>query len=740
MENTGKCPFPHGQQEQPKLTGKCPVAHGANTEMGDSVMEWWPKALNLDILHQHDTKTNPLGEEFNYAEEFKKLDLEAVKTDLKNLMNESQDWWPADWGHYGGLMIRMAWHAAGTYRIADGRGGGNNGNQRFAPLNSWPDNANLDKARRLLWPIKKKYGNQLSWADLMILAGNMAYESMGLKTFGFAGGREDIWHPEKDIYWGSEKEWLAATENRYESDENRDSLENPLAAVQMGLIYVNPEGVDGKPDPLRTAKDMRTTFKRMAMNDEETVALTAGGHTVGKAHGNGNAALLGESPEGANIDEQGFGWNNPHWDGKAASVVTSGLEGAWTTHPTQWDNGFFDLLFKYEWELKKSPAGAWQWEPINIAEEDMPVDASNPSVKRNPMMTDADMALKIDPEYRKISERFHQDPAYFSEVFARAWFKLTHRDLGPKSRYLGADVPQEDLIWQDPIPTVDYTLTDAEVKELKEKILQIGLTRTELINTAWDSARTFRGSDFRGGANGARIRLEPQRNWEGNEPERLNKVLDALTQFQSTLAKKISLADLIVLGGSAAVEQAAKEAGVEVEVPFYAGRGDATQEMTDVESFEPLEPLHDGFRNWVKKEYAVTPEEMLLDRAQLMGLTAPEMTALVGGMRVLGTNHGGTNHGVFTDKVGVLTNDFFVHLTDMNYAWKPAGSNLYNIVNRKTGITKFTATRVDLVFGSNSILRAYAEVYAQDDNKEKFVKDFVKAWTKVMNADRFDLK
>ncbi|QDE20273.1 catalase/peroxidase HPI [Riemerella anatipestifer] len=740
MENTGKCPFPHGQQEQPKLTGKCPVAHGANTEMGDSVMEWWPKALNLDILHQHDTKTNPLVEEFNYAEEFKKLDLEAVKTDLKNLMNESQDWWPADWGHYGGLMIRMAWHAAGTYRIADGRGGGNNGNQRFAPLNSWPDNANLDKARRLLWPIKKKYGNQLSWADLMILAGNMAYESMGLKTFGFAGGREDIWHPEKDIYWGSEKEWLAATENRYESDENRESLENPLAAVQMGLIYVNPEGVDGNPDPLKTARDMRTTFKRMAMNDEETVALTAGGHTVGKAHGNGNAALLGESPEGANIDEQGLGWNNPHWDGKAASVVTSGLEGAWTTHPTQWDNGFFDLLFKYEWELKKSPAGAWQWEPINIAEEDMPVDASNPSVKRNPMMTDADMALKIDPEYRKISERFHQDPAYFSEVFARAWFKLTHRDLGPKSRYLGADVPQEDLIWQDPIPTVDYTLTDAEVKELKEKILQIGLTRTELINTAWDSARTFRGSDFRGGANGARIRLEPQRNWEGNEPERLNKVLDALTQFQSTLAKKISLADLIVLGGSAAVEQAAKEAGVEVEVPFYAGRGDATQEMTDVESFEPLEPLHDGFRNWVKKEYAVTPEEMLLDRAQLMGLTAPEMTALVGGMRVLGTNYGGTKHGVFTDKEGVLTNDFFVNLTDMNYAWKPAGSNLYNIVDRKTGVTKFTATRVDLVFGSNSILRAYAEVYAQDDNKEKFVKDFVKAWTKVMNADRFDLK
>ncbi|MCD5968379.1 catalase/peroxidase HPI [Riemerella anatipestifer] len=740
MENTGKCPFPHGQQEQPKSTGKCPVAHGANTEMGDSVMEWWPKALNLDILHQHDTKTNPLGEDFNYAEEFKKLDLEAVKTDLKNLMTESQDWWPADWGHYGGLMIRMAWHSAGTYRIADGRGGGNNGNQRFAPLNSWPDNANLDKARRLLWPIKKKYGNKLSWADLMILAGNMAYESMGLKTFGFAGGREDIWHPEKDIYWGSEKEWLAATENRYESDENRDSLENPLAAVQMGLIYVNPEGVDGKPDPLKTARDMRTTFKRMAMNDEETVALTAGGHTVGKAHGNGNAALLGESPEGANIDEQGFGWNNPHWDGKAANVVTSGLEGAWTTHPTQWDNGFFDLLFKYEWELKKSPAGAWQWEPINIAEEDMPVDSSNPSVKRNPMMTDADMALKIDPEYRKISEKFHQDPAYFSEVFGRAWFKLTHRDLGPKSRYLGADVPQEDLIWQDPIPAVDYTLTDAEVKELKEKILQIGLTRTELINTAWDSARTFRGSDFRGGANGARIRLEPQRNWEGNEPERLNKVLDALTQFQSTLAKKISLADLIVLGGSAAVEQAAKEAGVEVEVPFYAGRGDATQEMTDVESFEPLEPLHDGFRNWVKKEYAVTPEEMLLDRAQLMGLTAPEMTALVGGMRVLGTNHGGTKHGVFTHREGVLTNDFFINLTDMNYAWKPAGSNLYNIVDRKTGVTKFTATRVDLVFGSNSILRAYTEVYAQDDNKEKFVKDFVKAWAKVMNADRFDLK
>jgi len=759
----GKCPFPHHElpkennphqgetihsknEENPipvagmslGNSGKCPVMHGANTGSDQSVMSWWPKALNLDILHQHDKKTNPLGEEFNYAEEFKKLDLEAVKTDLKNLMTESQDWWPADWGHYGGLMIRMAWHSAGTYRVADGRGGANTGNQRFAPLNSWPDNANLDKARRLLWPIKRKYGNKLSWADLMILAGNMAYESMGLKTFGFAGGREDIWHPEKDIYWGSEKEWLAPTGSEGSRYSGERDLENPLAAVMMGLIYVNPEGVDGNPDPLKTARDMRITFKRMAMNDEETVALTAGGHTVGKAHGNGDASTLGPDPEEAGLENQGFGWINPK--GAAGNTVTSGIEGAWTTHPTRFDNGFFDLLFKYDWQLTKSPAGAWQYEPVNIAEEDKPLDAHNPNVRRNPMMTDADMALKVDPEYRKISEKFHQDPAYFQEVFARAWFKLTHRDLGPKSRYLGADVPAEDLIWQDPIPTVDYTLSDAEIEDLKIKILNSGLTRTELINTAWDSARTFRGSDFRGGANGARIRLEPMKNWEGNEPARLEKVLNKLTEIQSTLDKKVSIADLIVLGGSAAVEQAAKDAGFDVKVPFAAGRGDATQEQTDVESFEELEPLHDAYRNWLKKDYVVTPEELMLDKTQLLGLTAPEMTVLIGGMRVLGTNYGGTQHGVFTDKVGVLTNDFFVNLTDMNFKWEPVAENLYNIVDRKSGATKFTATRVDLVFGSNSILRSYAEVYAQDDNKEKFVNDFIKVWTKVMNADRFDLK
>ena len=759
----GKCPFPHHElpkennphqgetihsknEENPipvagmslGNSGKCPVMHGANTGSDQSVMSWWPKALNLDILHQHDKKTNPLGEEFNYAEEFKKLDLEAVKTDLKNLMTESQDWWPADWGHYGGLMIRMAWHSAGTYRVADGRGGANTGNQRFAPLNSWPDNGNLDKARRLLWPIKRKYGNKLSWADLMILAGNMAYESMGLKTFGFAGGREDIWHPEKDIYWGSEKEWLAPTGSEGSRYSGERDLENPLAAVMMGLIYVNPEGVDGNPDPLKTARDMRITFKRMAMNDEETVALTAGGHTVGKAHGNGDASTLGPAPEGAEIENQGFGWINPK--GGGSNAVTSGIEGAWTTHPTKFDNGFFDILFKYDWQLTKSPAGAWQYEPVNIAEEDKPLDAHNPNVRRNPMMTDADMALKVDPEYRKISEKFQKDPEYFKEVFARAWFKLTHRDLGPKSRYLGADVPAEDLIWQDPIPTVDYTLSDAEIEDLKTKLLNSGLTRTELINTAWDSARTFRGSDFRGGANGARIRLEPMKNWEANEPARLEKVLTRLTEIQSSLDKKVSIADLIVLGGSAAVEQAAKDAGFDVKVPFAPGRGDATQEQTDVESFQELETLHDAFRNYQKKNYVVAPEEMMLDKAQLLGLTAPEMTVLVGGMRVLGTNYGGTQHGVFTNTVGALTNDFFVNLTDMNFKWEPVAENLYNIVDRKSGATKYTATRVDLVFGSNSILRAYAEVYAQDDNKEKFVKDFIKVWTKVMNADRFDLK
>ena len=720
-------------------SGKCPFSQGANTETHDNVMEWWPKSLNLDILSQHDTKTNPLGQDFKYAEEFKKLDLEAVKNDLKTFMTDSQDWWPADWGTYGGLMIRMAWHAAGTYRVADGRGGSNTGNQRFAPLNSWPDNGNLDKARRLLWPIKKKYGNKLSWADLIILAGNMAYESMGFKTFGFAGGREDIWHPEKDIYWGSEKEWLAPTGSKGTRYSGERDLENPLAAVMMGLIYVNPEGVDGKPDPLKTAHDVRVTFKRMAMNDEETVALTAGGHTVGKAHGNGDAGALGQSPEGAEIQDQGFGWMNPKGNGNAADTVTSGLEGAWTTTPDKWNHTYFHLLLNHEWELKKSPAGAWQWEPVSMDEADKPTDAHNPNVKRNPIMTDADMAMKMDPEYRKISEKFYNDPAAFEDAFARAWFKLTHRDLGPNTRYLGADSPTETLIWQDPVPTVDYTLSTTEIEELKGKLLNSGLTRTELINTAWDSARTYRGSDFRGGANGARIRLAPQKDWKGNEPTRLKKVLDKLTEIQSGLSKKVSIADLIVLGGSAAIEKAAKEGGFDIKVPFTPGRGDATAEMTDVESFDVLEPLHDGYRNWQKKDYVVKPEELLLDRTQLMGLTAPEMTALIGGMRVLGTNHGDTKHGVFTDNEGVLSNDFFVNLTDMAYSWKPVGENLYNIVERKSGNTKWTATRVDLIFGSNSILRSYAEVYAQDDNKEKFVKDFVAAWTKIMNADRYDL-
>ncbi|HKK10232.1 MAG TPA: catalase/peroxidase HPI, partial [Bacteroidales bacterium] len=569
--------------------GKCPVMHGANTESGNNVTNWWPKSLNLDILHQHDKKTDPFGKDFNYAGEFKKLDFEALKKDLKDLMTDSQDWWPADWGHYGGLMIRMAWHAAGSYRVADGRGGSNTGNQRFAPLNSWPDNVNLDKARRLLWPIKKKYGNKLSWADLLILAGNMAYESMGFKTFGFAGGREDIWHPEKDINWGPESEWLAETKNRYESDKDRKSLENPLAAVQMGLIYVNPEGVDGNPDPQRTAHDVRETFKRMAMNDEETVALTVGGHTVGKTHGNGDAEALGEAPEGAGVHEQGMGWHNPHGKGKAEHTVTSGLEGAWTTNPTKWDMSYFYLLLDHEWELKKSPAGAWQWEPVNMKEEDKPVDAHVSGKRNNPMMTDADMALKVDPEYRKIMERFRNDPKYFEDVFARAWFKLTHRDLGPKSRYLGPDAPKEDLVWQDPIPEVDYKLSEAEIADLKEKVLASGLTKAELINTAWDSARTYRGSDFRGGANGARIRLAPQKDWEGNEPERLQKVLDKLTEIQSGMDKKVSLADLIVLGGTAAIEKAAKEAGFDITVPFAPGRGDATDEMTDAESFEYLE-------------------------------------------------------------------------------------------------------------------------------------------------------
>lgn len=715
-------------------SGQCPVMHGGLTSASMSNMDWWPKALNLDILHQHDSKTNPLGADFNYREELKKLDVEALKRDLKALMTNSQEWWPADWGHYGGLMIRMAWHSAGTYRIADGRGGGGTGNQRFAPLNSWPDNANLDKVRRLLWPIKQKYGNKISWADLMILAGNMAYESMGLKTFGFAFGREDIWHPEKDIYWGSEKEWLAKSGGENSRYSGQRDLENPLAAVMMGLIYVNPEGVDGNPDPLKTAQDMRVTFARMAMNDEETVALTAGGHTVGKAHGNGKASNLGPDPEGAELHEQGLGWNNHTSRGIGRNTVTSGIEGAWTTHPTRWDNEYFYLLLSYEWQLTKSPAGAWQWEPVNIKEEDKPVDVEDPSIRYNPMMTDADMALKIDPEYRKISERFYKDPAYFSEVFARAWFKLTHRDMGPKARYFGPDVPAEDLIWQDPVPA---GRKDYDVNAVKAKIAASGLSISEMVSTAWDSARTFRGSDKRGGANGARIRLAPQKDWEGNEPARLGKVLAVLEKIAAESG--ISIADTIVLAGNVGIEQAAKAAGVNVTVPFAPGRGDATIEQTDVESFEVLEPLADGFRNWQKKHYVVTPEEMLLDKAQLLRLTAPEMTVLIGGMRVLGTNYGGSQHGVFTDRVGALTNDFFVNLTDMSYTWKPTGRNSYEIVERKSGKVKWTATRVDLVFGSNSILRAYAEVYAQDDNKEKFVKDFVAAWTKVMNADRFDL-
>ncbi len=720
--------------------GKCPVMHGANTTAANATMNWWPNALNLDILHQHDSKTNPMDPGFNYAEAFKTLDLEAVKTDLKALMTDSQDWWPADWGHYGGLMIRLAWHSAGTYRIADGRGGGGTGSQRFAPLNSWPDNGNLDKARRLLWPIKRKYGNKLSWADLMILAGNMAYESMGLKTFGFAGGREDIWHPEKDIYWGSEKQWLQASGGEGSRYSGERDLENPLAAVMMGLIYVNPEGVDGNPDPLKTAQDMRITFARMAMDDEETAALTAGGHTVGKAHGNGKAEHLGAAPEGEDIEAQGFGWLNKTGRGIGRDTVTSGIEGAWTTNPTQWDNGYFYLLFTYDWALTKSPAGAWQWEPVNIKEEDKPVDVEDPTIRRNPIMTDADMALKMDPVYRKIAEKFYANPDYFADVFARAWFKLTHRDLGPKSRYLGPDVPAEDLIWQDPIPAVDYCLTDAEIAELKAKTLALGISAQDLIATAWDSARTFRGSDYRGGANGARIRLAPQKDWEANEPARLARVMAALETLQQSLSKKVSLADLIVLAGSAAVEQAAKAAGVDITVPFAPGRGDALAEHTDVESFAVLEPLHDAFRNYLKKDYSVAPEEMMLDRAQLMGLSAHEMTALVGGMRVLGTNFGGSAHGVFTDRVGVLSNDFFVNLTDMAYSWKPVGKNKYEIVARKDGQVKWTATRVDLVFGSNSVLRAYAEVYAQDDGKTKFVHDFVNAWVKVMNADRYDLK
>lgn len=716
------------------MSGKCPVMHGGNTSTGTSNKDWWPEGINLDILHQHDRKTNPMDPDFNYREEVKKLDVQALKNDLRQLMVDSQAWWPADWGSYVGMFARVAWHSAGSYRLADGRGGGGTGNQRFAPLNSWPDNVNTDKGRRLLWPIKKKYGNKISWADLMVLSGTIAYEVAGLKTYGFAFGREDIWHPEKDIYWGDEKEWLAPSDERYADVEKPDTMENPLAAVQMGLIYVNPEGVNGQPDPQKTAEQVRETFARMAMNDEETAALTAGGHTIGKCHGNGDASELSAEPEAADVEYQGIGWMNTKGRGVGRDTVVSGIEGAWTTNPTQWDMGWFDMLFNHEWELKKSPAGAWQWEPVDIAEEDMPVDVEDPSIRRMPIMTDADMAMKVDPVYNEICRKFMDDPEYFSETFAKAWFKLTHRDLGPKARYIGPDVPADDLIWQDPIPAGSIAYCEEVVKQ---QIAESGLSIGEMVSTAWDSARTYRGSDMRGGANGARIRLAPQNAWPGNEPERLAKVLNVYERISAETGA--SVADVIVLGGSVGIERAAKAAGHDVHVPFLKGRGDATDEMTDAASFAALEPLADGFRNWQKQDYLVKPEEMLLDRAQLMGLTGPEMTVLIGGMRVLGTNHGGTRHGVFTDREGQLTNDYFVNLTDMGNTWKPAGNSLYTIRDRETDTVKWTASRIDLVFGSNSLLRSYAEVYAQDDNEEKFVNDFVAAWTKVMNADRFDV-
>ena len=717
-------------QNSPNSSGKCPFMHGSTTTQENSPTKWWPKSLNLDILHQHDLKTNPYGKDFDYKENVKTLDYQALEKDMLELMTTPQDWWPADWGHYGGLMIRMAWHAAGTYRTGDGRGGAGTGNLRFAPLNSWPDNGNLDKARRLLWPIKKKYGNKISWADLFILAGNIAYESMGLKMFGFSYGRADIWHPEKDIYWGSENEFLAPSEERYSNLEDATTLENPLGATHMGLIYVNPEGVNGKPDPLKTAKHVRETFARMAMNDEETVALTAGGHTVGKAHGNGDASALGPEPEGANIENQGFGWINPKGNGNGVDTVTSGLEGAWTTHPTKWDNGYFDMLFNHEWELRKSPAGAWQWEPVSIEEDKKPIDANNPKLRQNPIMTDADMAMKVDPIYREISLKFKEDQDYFSETFARAWFKLTHRDMGSKSRYIGPNFPSEELIWQDPIP---HGKSDYNIDQVKDSITASGLSISDRITIAWDSARTFRGSDLRGGANGARISLSPQNSWEGNEPERLARTLNVLKPISSQHG--ISLADTIVLAGNTAVEEAAQAAGLDVIVPFKSGRGDAVQEMTDINSFSNLEPHADGYRNWIKNEYANKAEEMMIDKTQLLGLTAPEMTVLVGGMRVLDTNHSSNSEGVFTNQPGVLSNDFFVNLLDMSNKWSVSGTNKYEIIDRKSGNVKWTASSVDLIFGSNSILRSYSEVYAQDDNKEKFVNDFILAWNKVMNAD-----
>ncbi len=714
--------------------GGCPVAHGGNTSIEKPVTKWWPTTLNLDILHQHGARTNPMDPEYNHREAVKGLDYEAVKADVKALMTESQDWWPADWGHYGGLMIRLAWHSAGSYRLQDGRGGAGSGNIRFAPLNSWPDNGNLDKARRLLWPVKKKYGNALSWADLIILSGNMAYESMGLKTFGFGFGREDIWGPEKDVYWGSEQEWLAPSENRYGDLNDASTLENPLSAVHMGLIYVNPEGVNGNPDPARTALHVRETFARMAMNDEETAALTCGGHTVGKAHGAAPDDKLGAEPEGAGIEAQGFGWMNPDLGGKASNAITSGVEGAWTKNPIQFDMGYFDYLFDYEWELTKSPAGANQWQPVDMPEDEKPVDPSDPSGRARPMMTDADMAMKVDPIYNEICQKFRADPDYFADTFARAWFKLTHRDMGPRANYYGPDVPSEELIWQDPVPAGS---TDYDVAAVKAKIAASGLTAQEMIATAWDSARTYRGSDMRGGANGARIRLAPQKDWAGNEPDRLAKVLGVLEPIAAEAGA--SVADVIVLAGNVGLEQAIEAGGAKVDVPFTPGRGDATAEQTDADSFDVLEPFADGFRNWQKEAYAVSAEEMMLDRAQLMGLTAAEMTVLLGGMRVLGVNHGGHKHGVFTDREGALTSDFFVNLTDMANSWHPVDGGTYEIRDRKSGDVKWEATSADLVFGSNSILRAYAEVYAQDDNQEKFARDFVAAWTKVMNADRFDL-
>ncbi|PYZ95565.1 catalase/peroxidase HPI [Alteribacter lacisalsi] len=720
-ENAGQCPFTGNSGEKPTKPR--------------SNKDWWPDQLELNVLHQHDTKTNPLGADFNYAEEFKKLDYDALKKDLHNLMTDSQDWWPADYGHYGPFFIRMSWHAAGTYRMADGRGGGGSGSQRFAPLNSWPDNGNLDKARRLLWPIKQKYGNKLSWADLLVFAGNVAIESMGGKTIGFSGGREDIWHPEEDVNWGPEEEWLG--NNRYSGERD---LENPLAAVQMGLIYVNPEGPDGEPDPKKSAFDIRDTFKRMGMNDEETVALTAGGHTFGKAHGAVDPENMADEPEGSVLEHQGFGWHNKHETGHGAFTITSGIEGAWTPTPTKWDMSYFDLLFGYEWELTKSPAGAYQWEPVDPDEDHMAPDAHDQSKKVKTMMTTADMAMREDPEYNKISRRFYENPDEFADAFARAWFKLLHRDMGPRDRYIGPEVPDEEFIWQDPVPKVDYTLSESEIDDLKAKILDSGLSVSELVKTAWASASTFRNSDKRGGANGARIRLAPQNEWDANEPEQLKKVLSVYEDLQSGLDKNVSLADLIVLGGSAAVEKAAKDAGMDVKVPFTPGRGDATAEQTDQENFEVLEPPADAFRNYQKKEYSIKPEDLMVDKAQLLDLTAKEMTVLIGGMRVLGANHSDTKHGVFTDRVGTLTNDFFVNLLDMGVEWKPKDDGTYEGYDRKTGELTNTATRVDLVFGSHSVLRALAEVYAQNDSQEKFVNDFISAWVKVMDADRFDVK